>query len=161
MEDDGIVIKKKGRPKGMTAKKSAAKKKVAKKAVKKKAPKKNVLVEDSIPDGEIDSWEKDLESLSTDELDDEAKRAMIRARNEQAAKQRRLNEVAMSTLVEKEVALDAIVTICSTFVERLNNAPDELTPQLHKKKKKEIRDKLVKKFDEMKSDFIKLINEGF
>lgn len=165
---EGIEIKKRGRPKGST-KEKAAKKKIIKKKFKaseesKKAkPKKSKKTSEELIDDIVknqDSIEKDLELLSSDELDDEAKRAMIRARNSQAKKQERLNAVAESSLVEKEHAMRVISGICQRFVERLNNTPDKLTPQLHKRSKSEIREKMVKEFDFLKADFIQFINEG-
>lgn len=164
-----ITIKKRGRPKGSTKKvakikekfkKSAAKKKAAKKKVAKKKPTKTK--EELIAEIEkgYDDGEKDLELLNSDELDDEAKRAMIRARNAQAKKQERLNAVAESSLVEKEMAVKKVSSICQRFVERLNNTPDKLTPQLHKRSKSEIREKIVREIDFLKQDFIQFINEG-
>jgi len=159
-----VTIKKRGRPKGSTKKvakikdkfkKSAAKKKVAKK---KPTKTKEELLEE-IEKG-YDDGEKDLELLNSDELDDEAKRAMIRARNAQAKKQERLNAVAQSSLVEKEMAVQKISSICQRFVERLNNTADKLTPQLHKRSKAEIREKMIKEFDFLKQDFIEFIKEG-
>ena len=161
---EGIEVKKRGRPKGSTKKKAAIGKKFKKSAASKKAkPKKSKKTSEELIDEIVknsDSMEKDLELLSSDELDDEAKRAMIRARNSQAKKQERLNAVAESTLVEKELAVTKISEICQRFVERLNNTPDKLTPQLHKRSKSEIREKMVKEFDFLKSDFIKFISEG-
>jgi len=161
---EGVEVKKRGRPKGSTKKKAAVRKKFqdsekAKKPKKKKQTKTSAELIDDIVSN-TDSLEKDLELLSSDELDDEAKRAMIRARNSQAKKQERLNAVAESTLVEKELAVTKISEICQRFVERLNNTPDKLTPQLHKRSKSEIREKMVKEFDFLKADFIQFINEG-
>lgn len=139
-----------------TTKKKATKK-VAKKSAKKKAAKKPV--DDSFNDFS-DDMDKDLESLTGDQLDDEAKRAMIRARNEQASKQRRLNEIQMGTLVERDKAIDVIRSACESFVQKIDNLPDQLVNQLHKRTKKEIRDKLVKKCDNLKIDFIDIIDRG-
>ena len=161
---EGIEVKKRGRPKGSTKKKAAVRKKFQdSEAAKKPKPKKSKKTSEELIDEIVknsDSMEKDLELLSSDELDDEAKRAMIRARNSQAKKQERLNAVAEITLVEKELAVTKISEICQRFVERLNNTPDKLTPQLHKRSKSEIREKMVKEFDFLKADFIQFIKEG-
>lgn len=159
-----VTIKKRGRPKGSTKKTTKIKEKFKasekKKKPKKKAPSKT---KDELLDeieNVFDDGEKDLELLSSEELDDEAKRAMIRARNAQAKKQERLNAVAQSSLVEKEMAVAKMVNVCKNFVDQLNNMPDKLTPQLHKRTKSEIRQKMVKEFDDLKKIFIGFIEEG-
>lgn len=160
-----ITIKKgPGRPKGSTKKvakvkekfkKSAAKKKVAKK---KPSKTKDELI-DQLEESQ-DLGDKDLEALTKEELTEEALRATIKQRNAAARKQERLNAVASSSLVEKDMVVKKISSICQKFVERLNNTPDKLTPQLHKRSKSEIREKMVKEFDFLKQDFIEFINEG-
>jgi len=153
-----------GRPKGSTKKKAKVREKFKesekekKVAVKKPSKTKEEWIEE-IEKG-FDDGEKDLELLSSEELDDEAKRAMIRARNAQAKKQERLNAVAQSSLVEKEMAVSKMVNVCKNFVDQLNNMPDKLTPQLHKRTKSEIREKMVKEFDQLKKVFIDFIEEG-
>jgi hypothetical protein len=161
------TIKKRGRPKGSVKKKAAKKKaigakvkKAAKKKPKKKQPEKTR--EELLEEIELgfDDGLPDLENMTTDELGDENIKAMIRARTAQAKKQERLNAVAESSLVEKEMASNKMILLCQRFVDRLNNVPDKLTPQLHKRSKSEIREKMVKEFDDLKSDFVEFINEG-
>lgn len=153
-----IEIKKKGRPKGST--KKAAEKKVNSKVVKKPAPEPIDDLDELEDIEDFEKWEKDLDTMSSDELDDENKRASIRARTEQAMKQRRLNAVAMGTLVERAKAMESIKTICQRLAERLEQFPDKMVPQVHKRTKEEIRNKLVKEIDQMKKDFINLIETG-
>ena len=156
-----------GRPKGTTKKKAAKKKaigaKIKKAATKKptkKLPKKSRdELLDEIELG-FDDGLPDLENMNTDELNDENIKAMIRARTAQAKKQERLNAVAQSSLVEKEMATNKMVNLCQRFVDRLNNVPDKLTPQLHKRTKSEIRKKMIMEFDELKASFVEFINEG-
>ena len=146
-----IEIKKK--PKKLAAKKPTKKAAISKAA--KKKPIKDLEI-DELDDLQMD---KDLEALFGEQLDDEAKRAMIRARVAQAKKQERLNDVARSHLVDREQAGEEIKRLALALSEQLTNMPDELVNQLHKRTKKEIRDKLVKKVDQMKKEFIKVISK--
>jgi hypothetical protein len=141
--------------KNKTKKKQTKKAAVKKTAVKKPSNKKAQL--DDVMDEELFKEEKDIDLLFGGQLDDEAKRAMIRARIAMAQKQERLNDVARSKLVEKSAAAEEIIRICNSLNEQLTNFPDEMTPQLHKRTPKEIRSKLVKKIDSLKKSFIQLI----
>ena len=165
--EEPTIKRGRGRPKGTTKKKAAKKKaigaKIKKAATKKptkKLPKKSRdELLDEIELG-FDDGLPNLENMNTDELNDENIKAMIRARTAQAKKQERLNAVAQSSLVEKEMATNKMVNLCQRFVDRLNNVPDKLTPQLHKRTKSEIRKKMIMEFDELKASFVEFINEG-
>lgn len=157
-----LEIKKRGRPKGSKNKPKTAKKPKEKKplsTIPNHEEVRDPILDDSIID-DLDAFEKSLENLTGESLDDENKRAMIRARNQQAAKQKRINDIQSSRLVEKEMAVKKMVDICSHLLEQLNLMPDQLTNQLHKRTKKEIRDKLVKQVDSMKKGIVEFIEVG-
>jgi len=101
----------------------------------------------------------DLDEMSSEDLDDEAKKSLIRSRTAQAEKQQRLNQIAEGKLVERKEVIEVIKTITFGAVEILDLFPDQVGPLVHKKTPKQIRDKLVKSVDKVKMKFINLLME--
>lgn len=148
----GIKLKRKG----TTLKKAA--KKSTKKAVKKKVEMPTIAELTDIP-VDLSSMDSsqislDLDKMSSEQLDDEAKKALIRSRTAAANKQERLNDIAAGKLVERSEAIDEMKALCLAAVEVLDLMPDQVGPNLYKKSAKQIRERLVKAVDKVKNRFI-------
>lgn len=157
MSEEVIIKKKKvGRPKGSGKK---PKKKVDPKAPKNKGgrPKKPIIPASVDEEGKV--LDIPLEEMNSEELDNESKRALIKQREAQAAKQTRLNEIAEGRLVERNEVIDIIKGIVFGAVEVLDLFPDQVGPLLHKKTQKQIREKLVQNVDKVKAKWINLLME--
>lgn len=131
--------------------------------VKKSSPKKKASKESKKDllgrDDEDEKKEINLDDLNSEELDDESKRALIRARTATAEKQQRLNDIAEGKLVGRKDIIEFIKPFVFGSVEILDLMPDHLTPLVYKQSQKKIRDTLVKHVDKMKLKFINLLME--
>lgn len=163
--DEEIKIKVKRKPPKKVVKQKV---KAVEKKVKPKKKKKNPISEVVLPDRKSKAGEKipeeikpdlDLDLLDSEELDDESKRALIRARTAQAEKQNRLNLIAEGQLVERKEVIETIKKMTFGAVEILDLFPDQVGPLVHKKTPKQIREKLVQNVDKVKMKFINLLME--